>query len=96
MRYEQGIRVGAILSSDAESVQFLGWGTYLGNFVPEDGGVALFGELLMKFDIANPKILLDNGDVVWGFECWWGPEEKIRKMIGSRRVESVSINNFRV
>jgi hypothetical protein len=22
---------------------------------------------------ANPCIHLDSGDVVWGFQCWWGP-----------------------
>ncbi len=29
----------------------------------------------------NPRIRLDNGDVVWGRECWWGPEEEIKKRI---------------
>lgn len=27
----------------------------------------------------NPRIKLDNGGYVWGFECWWGPEEGARK-----------------
>lgn len=26
----------------------------------------------------NPRIRLDNGDIVWGRECWWGPEEKVQ------------------
>ncbi len=26
----------------------------------------------------NPKILLDSGDVVWGCECWWGPEAEVK------------------
>jgi hypothetical protein len=23
----------------------------------------------------NPCIYLDNGDIVWGFQCWWGPKD---------------------
>lgn len=38
----------------------------------------------------NPKIELDDGRVVWGQECWWGPEERIREMIGDREVEMVT------
>lgn len=31
--------------------------------------------------LCNPKILLDDGRTVWGFECWWGPEDKTKKRI---------------
>jgi hypothetical protein len=24
----------------------------------------------------NPCIYLDSGDVVWGFQCWWGPAKQ--------------------
>lgn len=24
----------------------------------------------------NPKITLDNGDVIWGYECWWSPVKR--------------------
>lgn len=29
--------------------------------------------LLERMDL-NPRIDLDDGSVVWGFECWWGDE----------------------
>lgn len=29
----------------------------------------------------NPKILLDNGHVIWGCQCWFASEEKIKSMI---------------
>jgi hypothetical protein len=32
----------------------------------------------------NPKILLDTGEVVWGAECWWGPEAAYAKFRGGR------------
>jgi hypothetical protein len=25
----------------------------------------------------NPRIDLDGGGSVWGFECWWGPEPTV-------------------
>jgi hypothetical protein len=27
--------------------------------------------VMMLLDHANPRILLENGKVVWGYECWW-------------------------
>lgn len=41
--------------------------------------------------VANPRIRLDNGDVVWGCQCWWGPEAEIRKTIGDRPVAIVPV-----
>lgn len=43
----------------------------------------------------NPKIVLDSGKVVWGCECWWGPEEKMRAEIAGRRVVDVDIDEAR-
>jgi hypothetical protein len=43
----------------------------------------------------NPKILLDNGEVVWGYESWWGPEEEITRLIGNRHVVMVDIAQYR-
>jgi len=25
----------------------------------------------------NPRIKLDDGDVIWGYECWWGEADKV-------------------
>jgi hypothetical protein len=95
-----GARVGAILSADDKEVQLLGYGVYVGDEVPPQGP---FGATWEEFDkIAsesgrpgyrptNPKIVLDDGSVVWGQECWWGDEERVRKSIGDRRVKIVTI-----
>jgi len=32
----------------------------------------------------NPKLVLDDGSVVWGPECWWGSEEAYPKFLGTR------------
>lgn len=70
MDYEIGTRVLAIRNTDDATVYAYGYGTYVGDEVPptDDEDVILF---FREFG-GNPKIVLDNGDVVWGFQCWWG------------------------
>lgn len=31
----------------------------------------------MRFGL-NPKIRLDDGREVWGYQCWWGPAEDFK------------------
>ena len=106
-----GARVGAILDSDLETVRLLGYGVFVGDEVPPQPmgmWAALFGATWEAFDEAarkegyaitmrptNPKILLDSGKVVWGCECWWGDEDRIRKSIGTKRVVDVDIDDAR-
>jgi len=80
---QPGMRAGAILSADAATVQLLGYGTYDGDLEHPEMG------------IPNPHITLDDGSVVWGCECWWGPEEKIKAIIGNRKVEIVTMADSR-
>lgn len=75
-----GDRVGAISHADKDRVFLFGYGVYAGD---EAGGPM---DQLMEEPWANPKIQLDDGSVVWGCECWWGPEARIREKIGSREV----------
>ena len=78
---EIGDRVGAIQKADDTTVHFYGYGTYKGKTVPPEnvGG--------FNFDhYPNPTIELDNGQKVYGCECWWGPEEKVKSMIGDREL----------
>lgn len=37
----------------------------------------------------NPKIELDNGQIVWGYQCWWGPESELAKF--TRKVKVVPL-----
>jgi hypothetical protein len=75
-----GTRVLAILSADKNTVKSLGPGVYVGDEVPPDtGGTGWLAEL----GVANPKIVLDNGDVVWGCECWWGLELRMTEKVAA-------------
>lgn len=43
-------------------------------------------EIWLKMQ-GNPRIKLDDGGYCWGFECWWGPAERMEKEIeGLERV----------
>jgi len=91
-----GDRVGAILcTNDEEGVlELLGFGTYEGEEFPETA-VGFMAELVIEAGHKNPKIKLDNGDVVWGCECWWGSEEKIRRSLEGWNVKEVRIADAR-
>lgn len=82
-----GMRVGAILSADEKTVKLLGYGVYLDDEVPPPS----VDESLHLIGITNPKIALDNGNTVWGCQCWWASEEKAREMIGGREIVDVRI-----
>lgn len=69
MKHEVGARIGALLSVDDEVVHFLGYGTYQGDQLPPD------------FPLPNPKLELDDGSIVWGYQCWWGPEDAVRSWL---------------
>ncbi len=88
-------RVGAILDSDNEVCRFLGYGVYEGNFVPDEnaGGLAA---LCLTISRPNPRIRLDNGDVVWGGECWWGSEDAIRTELEKKRTAGIQVVEVRI
>jgi len=95
MSHEIGERVGAIMSANPQEVFFFGYGVYQGREIPDEqaGGLC---PALREAGVTNPKILLDDGHVVWGAECWWGPEQKIKDTIGDRKVVMVDLSDRRV
>jgi hypothetical protein len=89
-----GDRVGAILSATDTEVQFIGYGVYEGDYEVE-AGVGGMGELLREAQIPNPRIKLDSGETVYGCECWWGSEERVKKQLEGKKVIMVSPSEFR-
>jgi len=95
-----GDRVGALLGADEDTVQLLGYGVYVGEEVPGASAGGTFARLCRVQKMVNPKLQLDNGDVVWGCECWWGREESVRahvqRLVGKgRRLVEVRIADAR-
>jgi len=86
-----GYRVGALLSITDGVAYLLGYGVYEGEHIPP----ADIHPILHKAGMNNPRIKLDSGKVVWGFECWWGNEQSIKDRIKSLPVEMVDIDEAR-
>lgn len=80
-----GDRIGAILSVNETSVSLFGYGVYVGEEVLPTG-------FLHDVGVPNPKLQLDNGNVVWGYQCWWGSEEKVKEIIGGRKIINATID----
>lgn len=84
-----GMRVGVILSSEPEEkvVNLFGYGVYGGEqpLPPE------FGPLE---GLPNPCILLDSGEKVWGIECWWGPEARIKAYVTDAESKGYTIKTW--
>ena len=86
---EIGSRVGAVEKADGKTIYLFGFGLYAGAEVPPEEAEGFIP------GIPNPKIVLDNGKVVFGCECLWGPEAKIKGMIGGREIVEVDIDESR-
>lgn len=92
-RMEIGAKVGAVLSAVDGVVHFLGWEVYGGDVIPEDRGPGYVATSLHNAKLRNPKIILENGKVVYGCECWWGKEKAIQVAIDRWRREGYKIVN---
>lgn len=80
MNAEVGARVGAVSHTEGTKLYIYGYGVYEGNKAPGKG-ISFMGIDVSEIkNYTNPCIKLDNGKIVWGCECWWGTEEKIKKM----------------
>jgi hypothetical protein len=46
--------------------------------------------------VANPRIKLDSGKTVWGYECWWGDEATFEsKKADHKNVVEIDIDDAR-
>jgi len=91
------MRVGALFGTrEADKVvEFFGYGDLVGDEVPTTA-VGPLAEMAKVMERANPKIKLDSGLVVWGCECWWGPEEKIKAQIAHYEEDGWTVKNVNI
>ena len=95
MGYEIGNRVGAIFSAHGDTIEIFGFGLFKGDTVPPKVSLG-FGPMLHTSNIDNPQILLDSGETVWGCECWWGSEDKIKQKIANyKNVITITVQEAR-
>ena len=84
--YAIGDRVGTFISMDEKRCKFLGYGVYMGTrpLPPEEDPASPVGSLadfVRSVGHSVPFICLDNGDTVWGCECYWDEEKGIEDML---------------
>lgn len=92
-----GDRVGVMLSSNEErkEVKFVGYGIYAADEVPsEDAGG--FGSIIREEKMFNPKLQLDDGQIVWGCESWWGHEEAVKSKLEAYQKAGYNIINIKI
>lgn len=89
-----GDRVGAVLDVHDGVVRLFGYGTYIGEEIPNEK-VSGFGSILRTSNIPNPKIQLDSGKDVFGCECWWTFEDVVQTMTSIKKVVIVDIDEIR-
>ena len=94
MSTKVGERVGAVLSAKDGVVHFFGWGTYVGDRVPEEA-IGFLAEGAREIGLENPCIELESGGVVYGCECWWGVESGVRKRFEGFTFVDVDVNKWR-
>lgn len=58
-------------------------------FTPEHARIALI------LSESNPRIKLDSGKIVWGFECWWGDVASFEKNSADLTVVERDIDEAR-
>ena len=81
MPRKPGDRVGAVFSQKGATLYLLGYGVYAGKEVPPPGQVKFWGVFdLGEAGYTDRKLMLDDGQVVWGTECWWDSEARVKEL----------------
>jgi hypothetical protein len=82
MSSKVGDRVAAIRNADETTVYLYGYGVYDGYHD---------NEIVPGVFTPNPRITLDDGQIIWGSECWWGAEEITKEKFKGKAIEVVPI-----
>lgn len=83
-----GTRVIAIESIGSDTVYAYGYGRYDGTVRPPNGTRTRLGLVteLWPAQFAVPRLVLDDGRVVWGPQCWWLTEAELSAAHGEKAV----------
>ena len=94
-KVQLGDRVIALADIKDNVAKIFGYGTYIGELIPDyEGERGTMSDTLKKLQIPNPTIELDNGDSVYGCECWWGAESDIKNKIKDCEIKTITIQDF--
>lgn len=81
-RVAPGYRVGCVVSANVETkrMEMFGYGTFQSyGTIPADLKGGIYDMVRsVGYDGKIAVLKLDNGKLVYGCECWWGPEDRIK------------------
>lgn len=86
-----GDRVAAVSSVSGDTARVFGFGVYVGDYQLPLGIVGFMADALSGAGIPNPAIKLDNGDYIFGCQCWWGSEEGFKARYAGYQIETVPV-----
>lgn len=81
---DKGTRIIAIRDVDKRAngtkvVHYFGEGTYQGD------------EYVSELNFHSPKLVMDDGEVIWGFEAWWGSVEEMENSWPKDKYEWIQV-----
>lgn len=86
-----GERVAAVSSASGNTVRLFGFGVYVGDHQLPQGTEGYGADALSGAGIPNPTIKLDNGDYIFGCQCWWGSEAGFNQRYAGYTIEVVPV-----
>lgn len=90
-----GDRVGAVRSFDHGTLKVFGFGEYVGEEIPPSNSIG-YSRLMRSAQQKDRKVLLDDGHVIYGSECWLFDEVEVRKsLVKYEHIEYVDIDELR-
>lgn len=89
-----GDRIFALSHTDETKAYVFGEGTYAGEAVPLEA-IGVFANAMKDMGIKSPKIELNNGEVVYGCECWFGDVKLMLKKIGDKEHVQITAREMR-
>lgn len=90
-----GDKVFAVSHGDNDNIYFLGFGVYESDEIPSEDTLGMMASLLRMREQKNPKLVLDNGESVWGCECYWGPTDQFRSFANMRKIVPSTVADYR-
>lgn len=100
-----GARVIVLREVKLGKAYSFGYGIYEGRFpvgdeaekTPALEGKVSLGEIMAERSggtLLNPRVRLDSGKCVWGYQCWWMEIDVFRKKYGGIEVVEVDLKEY--
>ena len=99
-----GTRVKLVSHIDDDTIYCFGYGIYEGfkrpcDFPKDQRPAGLLGQILVENEHDNPCIKMDDGNYIWGCECWWGEAEDLEAIFATQykeyKLRNISIQKER-